>query len=1448
MEALASILESLASKAAEYMVDSTSEQLGYLFNHESKFQNLWSKVQELKDARQRVQQSVDEANRNGEKIFDDVERWLTMVNDKISDRATTQLQEDEKKAMESYFAGFLLGIKSRYRLSKKAEKEVEAITQLLNGKDQFDRVSYHPVLEGMSIRLVKEYEAFGSRSDAFNGVMTALDDDNINIIGVYGMGSVGKTTLVKEAARQIIAKEKKLFDEVILVAITQASNISNIQNEIMEKLGLKIEESSVDVRAARLHDRLKKINKVLIILDDIWEEHDLDALGIPSVEKNKGLKILMTSRRLEVLKSMGSQKSLPIDILKEDEAWNLFKIVAGPIAKRSDLQSKANKVAQKCAGLPIVIATVAKALKHKENLHEWEDALEQLKPSEINFRGVPSVVYSAIEMSYKYLKTEDLKSVFLLCSIMGHNAAIEDLLKYCTGLGLFHGLDTIQKVQNRVLTLVSELEDSSLLLAGSTPECFDMHDVVCDVAISIASRDRGWLALGKEDVFEGWSDVETMRNCNLISLQHTKVSELPDELECPNFTFFAMVNRDYCLKIPNNFFKDCGVEDIVMLGELVNLEILDLRNSGIRLLSKEIGQLRRRKLLDLSYCYSLKVVSPNVLSRLSRLEELYFFHSFDRWEVEGTDNLIRSNASLVELQYLSRLTTLKVRVPNEQAMPEDNIFLGKLERYKICIGDGKWYWTETRTEASRMLKLKMKKSSNLYGGIKLLLRKTESLYVDEAEDVREMLDDPVNQGLPHLKHLKLSNVSDMKFVIGSRMLVSCLESLDLHSLMNLESICEAQLKAESFGRLRFLEVSECKMLKNLFSFSIAKRLRQLEEIEVSHCNNMKEFIIVEKEEEIGENDNLEFPQLRSLSLRYLPTFNGAWYSQKTLQSVTWLFGKMVLFPVALEELYLDSVNGIEKIWHDDQLLTVSLGVQSLTRLEVWECHKLKCAFTSSMVKSFVQLETLIVSHCDEMEDIIEGKLGGEERINSSIRVFPKLNSLKLNNLSNLKRFCCGINPIEFPFLRKLEIKKCRVLSAFHFETASIGNNISFDPSVPRPQYIFSEKVIFPELEELSICCGIEYEVQDVDLDIRTTMECELEACCDDESVKELVKKCLSSSGGMENVERLWPNQLDEHSYSKLTSFFLEGCPKLLNVFPLSMLMRLQKLKNLSIWNCKSLEEIICESQSQEINVSAMQSLSPQLIQSNVITFEFPCLPSLTLIGLPNLKSICHKTQTISWHLLKKMEVYGCNKVEILFASQEISGSIKEQPLFWVNKYMFPNLHQLTLGWNVGVKEIWRLVPSSVSFQNLVILEVKECDGIIKLITHSTAKSLVHLKEMSILNCKKIEEIIEGGDNNDQEEIIFPQLNSLELESLPKLESFCSSWNYTFVFPSLQTVIVEDCPKIKIFSQRHSNTPMLNEVEFYWSGCYEEHWENDLNSTIRQFFRKHVRAFPNFLII
>ncbi|KAK9016270.1 hypothetical protein V6N11_078773 [Hibiscus sabdariffa] len=40
-----------------------------------------------------------------------------------------------------------------------------------------------------------------------------------------------------------------------------------------------------------------------------------------------------------------------------------------------------------------------------------------------------------------------------------------------------------------------------------------------------------------------------------------------------------------------------------------------------------------------------------------------------------------------------------------------------------------------------------------------------------------------------------------------------------------------------------------------------------------------------------------------------------------------------------------------------------------------------------------------------------------------------------------------------------------------------------------------------------------------------------------------------------------------------------------------------------------------------------------------------------------------------------------------FASQETSGNTGQHPLFWVNESAFPNMHQLTLAWNAGIKDI-----------------------------------------------------------------------------------------------------------------------------------------------------------------
>ncbi|RVW88156.1 Disease resistance protein [Vitis vinifera] len=91
---------------------------------------------------------------------------------------------------------------------------------------------------------------------------------------------------------------------------------------------------------------------ILIILDDLWAELELEKVGIPSPDDHKGCKLVLTSRN------------------KQN--------TTGDSIENPELQPIAVDVAKECAGLPIAIVTVAKALKNK-NVSIWKDALQQLK-------------------------------------------------------------------------------------------------------------------------------------------------------------------------------------------------------------------------------------------------------------------------------------------------------------------------------------------------------------------------------------------------------------------------------------------------------------------------------------------------------------------------------------------------------------------------------------------------------------------------------------------------------------------------------------------------------------------------------------------------------------------------------------------------------------------------------------------------------------------------------------------------------------------------------------------------------------------------------------------------------------------------------------------------------------------------------------------------------------
>ncbi|XP_052293320.1 probable disease resistance protein At4g27220 isoform X2 [Citrus sinensis] len=1237
----------------------------------------------------------------------------------------------------------------------------------------------------MWLRSNQGYKSFESRKSILCDILDWLTSPNVNMIGVYGIGGVGKTALMHEVLFE--AKKQNLFDQVIFVLASSTANVKRIQDEIADQLCLELCKGTESERARTLFDRLWKENKILVILDDICTSIDLVTVGIPFGNAHRGCKILLASRYRDILVSeMHSQYNYCVSVLNKEEAWSLFKKMVGDYVEDSDLESIAIQVANECGGLPLAIVIVARALRNKP-LSEWKGALLKLRSSA---GKLDALVYSSIELSYNYLIDQVLKSAFLLCGLLKHpyDASVMDLLKHGMGLGLFEGIYTMQERRDRVYALVHILKDSCLLLDGRTEDWFSMHDIVRNVAISIASRDHHVIRV-RNDILVEWLNNDILKNCSAVFLNDIKTGVLPEGLEYPQLDFFCMNSKDPFFKMPENFFTgmsklrglalsemqllslppsvhllsnlqtlcldQCVVGDISIIGNLKKLEILSLVDSDIERLPNEIGQLTQLRCLDLSFCRNLKVIPPNVISKLTQLEELYMGNTSVKWEFEGL-NIERSNASLQELRHLSQLTTLEIQIQDAMILPK-GLFSKKLERYKIYIGD-EWDWSG-KSDNTRALKLKL--CSSIYlDEILMQLKGIEHLYLDEVPGIKNVLYDLEREGFPQLKHLQVQNNPFILCITDSTAWVCfdafpLLESLVLHNLIHMEKICHSQLTAVSFCNLKIIKVRNCDRLKNVFSFSIARGLPQLQTITVIKCKNVEEIFMMERDGYVDckEVNKIEFSQLRSLTLKFLPRLRSFYFqmeasatakeTHRELTTHRWtnkvilkdefdtpipLFNEMVVFP-NLETLELCAV-GTEKIWCN-QSATVSC-IQNLTCLIVHGCDKLKYLFPSSMVRNFVQLKHLEICYCTALEEIV-GKEGGAEA--SATFVFPKVVFLKLWNLSELRTFYSGMHTSEWPLLKRLEVYGCDKVKIFTSGFFGFQSNVAGQLIIPAQQSLFLVEKVIANLEELKL------------------------------SGKDITMICH--------------DHLPKHLFQNLKS--LEIVSDKSDNFSIGFLQRFHNVERLKLRN-SSYKEIFSNGEVEK--------------QAGMLTQ----IKSLKLWELSNLLHIweqCYKLDSV-FQNLETLEIWWCNNL--------------------IN-----------------------LVPSSASFENLTTLEVSYCQRLKNLVSSSTAKSLVCLMKLRIDGCKLMTEIISSEGDVEEDEIVFSRLKWLSLECLDSLTSFCSG-NCTFKFPSLEDLFVIDCPKMMIFSFGVLSTPRLREVRKNWGldkGC----WEGNLNTTIQKLCNNKVMLPP-----
>ncbi|KAG5036920.1 hypothetical protein JHK86_017760 [Glycine max] len=1095
------VSSALLEPVTNSVLDLLKKQVDYI-RYRQNFDELRECVKQLKLVKEKVDHQCEEAFKNGHEIEGKAREWLGKVG-KFETEVEKYWNDDGHK--KTRFSNYLFPY-FRHRLGRLAKKMAVEGKKITDDCPKSDEIAHRVyVTSNDAILSNNDLMDFGSRKSIMEQIMaTLVEDPTVKMIGVYGRSGVGKSTLIKAIAK--IARDKKLFNVVAFSEITDNPNLKQVQEDIAYPLGLKLEGEGENVRADHLRRRLKKEKEnTLIILDDLWDRLDLNRLGIPldgDVDDNdlskktnsdnqgpqgptkekslgdyKGCKILLTSRKQNVLTDkMEVKLTFCVEELDEKDALKLFRKEAGIHGEMS--KSKQEIVKKYCSGLPMAIITVGRALRDKSD-SEWEKLKNQ------DLVGDQNPMEISVKMSYDHLENEELKSIFFLCAQMGHQPLIMDLVKYCFGLGILEGVYSLGEARGKISTSIQKLKNSGLVLDGSSSIHFNMHDLVRDAALSIAQKEHNAFTL-RNGKLDDWPELE--RCTSIFICNSVIIDELPEEINCPQLKFFQIDSDDSSLKIPNSFFKGmkklkvlmltgiqlsslpssieslsdlrllclerCTLDDnLSIIGKLKKLRILSFSGSRIENLPAELKNLDKLQLLDMSNCSVVKRIPPQLMSRLTSLEELYVRKCFMEVSEEGERNQSQ-NTFISELKHLHQLQVVDLSIPCAEFFPKE-LFFDNLSDYKIEIGNFKTlsagdFRMPNKYENFKSLALELKDDTdNIHSqtGIKLLFKTVENLLLGELNGVQDVINELNLNGFPHLKHFSIVNNPSIKYIINSKDLFypqdvfPQLKSLCLYKLKEIEMIyfssgtemiCFSPFTDCSFTKLKTIKVEKCDQLKNLFSFCMVKLLVSLETIGVSHCGSLEEIIKIP-----DNSDKIEFLKLKSLSLQSLSSFTsfytieGSSTDRDEIQITVAenehsemappLFGELVEIP-NLENLNLISMNKIQKIWSDQP--PSNFCFQNLIKLDVKGCDNLRYLCSLSVASSLRKLKGLFVSKCKMMEKIFstEGNSAGK------VCVFPKLEEIHLEGMVELTDIWqAEVSADSFSSVTSVNIDSCNKL-------------------------------------------------------------------------------------------------------------------------------------------------------------------------------------------------------------------------------------------------------------------------------------------------------------------------------------------------------------------------------------------------------------------------------------
>ncbi|KAI9185589.1 hypothetical protein LWI28_008612 [Acer negundo] len=284
-------------------------------------------------------------------------------------------------------------------------------------------------------------------------------------------------------------------------------------------------------------------------------------------------------------------------------------------------------------------------------------------------------------------------------------------------------------------------------------------------------------------------------------------------------------------------------------------------------------------------------------------------------------------------------------------------------------------------------------------------------------------------GFQNLEELKIRECR-VQVLSQLELSLSSLKVLELYDLKELEWLCKGPTHLLSLPNLKRLEVYGCSRLRHMFSPSLARNLLQLEELIIHDCGELEYIVSIKAEENVcgGGGNDVMLPKLRILQLdrvenfidfysensslnlqtakrqlrglrHGLPNLEELEISRCRVQVLFHLEGleQELAFP-SLKVLELESLKELECLCKGPTHL---ISLPNLKKLSVSHCNRLRHMFSPSLARNLLQLESIDIENCKELEQIIDED-HKEDDDHVQLGLFPNLSSISIKECGKLK--------------------------------------------------------------------------------------------------------------------------------------------------------------------------------------------------------------------------------------------------------------------------------------------------------------------------------------------------------------------------------------------------------------------------------------------------------------